>query len=231
MLASRAETSAADEARRRTESLTRIVVRPIGSPTALGLYGLATGTLVLAGQQLDWVGISEQKSLGLLLIAFPFLTQLLASIWGFLARDAVAGTAMGLLALTWLSIGLVEFSSDPGSTSDALGLLLLASATAMALTGLIASLSKIGVALVFITASIRFALGAIHQLTGSAAWEDAAGIVGVVLYVAFAAELEDAHGRTVLPLGRRMRGSLAVVGSLEEQMKHAPNEAGVRQTL
>jgi len=62
------------------------------------------------------------------------------------------------------------------------------------------------------------------------------GIVGVVLialaiYVAFAAELEDAQGRTVLPLGRRMRGSLAVVGSLEEQMKHAPNEAGVRQTL
>jgi succinate-acetate transporter protein len=236
MLESRAETSAADEARRRTESLTRIVVRPIGSPTALGLYGLASGTLVLAGQQLDWVGTSEQKSLGLLLIAFPFLTQLLASIWGFLARDAVAGTAMGVLALTWLSIGLVEFSSDPGSTSDALGLLLLASATAMALTGLTASLSKIAVALVFITASIRFALGAIHQLTGSAAWEDAAGIVGVVLfalaiYVAFAAELEDAQGRTVLPLGRRMRGSLAVVGSLEEQMKHAPNEAGVRQTL
>jgi hypothetical protein len=50
-------------------------------------------------------------------------------------------------------------------------------------------------------------------------------------YVAFAAELEDAQGHTVLPLGRRMRGSLAVVGSLEEQMKHAPNEAGVRQTL
>ena len=142
MLEPRAETSAVDEARRRTEALTRIVVRPIGSPTALGLYGLAGGTLVLAGQQLGWVDPGEQKPLALVLIAFPFVTQLLASIWAFLARDGTAGTAMGILALTGLSIGLVEFASPPGSTSDALGLALLAAATAMVLTGITACLDR-----------------------------------------------------------------------------------------
>ena len=64
----------------------------------------------------------------------------------------------------------------------------------------------------------------------------AAGVVGLVLcglalYGAFAAELEDAQGETVLPLGRRMKGRLALDGSLDEQMKQAPNEPGVRLQL
>jgi uncharacterized protein len=32
---------------------------------------------------------------------------------------------MGILAGTWLTTGLVQLTSPPGSTSDALGLLLL----------------------------------------------------------------------------------------------------------
>jgi hypothetical protein len=52
MIEPRAESSAADEARRRTEALTRIVVRPIGSPTSLGLgTALAATALVVAGQR------------------------------------------------------------------------------------------------------------------------------------------------------------------------------------
>jgi succinate-acetate transporter protein len=130
----------------------------------------------------------------------------------------------------------VQWTTTAGNTSDALGLLLLASAAAMALTGLTASLSKVGLGLIFLTAATRFLLGGVHQLTGNEAWEDAAGIVGLflfalALYGAFAAELEDAQGNTVLPLGRRMKGRLALEGSLDEQMKQAPNSAGVRQQL
>ena len=236
MIEPRAETAAVDEARRRAEAVTRIVVRPIASPTALGLFGLAAATLVLSGLQLGWVEKGEGNKVGLILIAFPFLAQLLASIWSTLARDGIATTGMGVLALTWLSVGLVLLSSETGEKSDALGLLLLLSATAMLLTGGVAALSKLAVAAVFVTAAIRFALSGLDQLTGNEFWDDAAGIVGLALfalaiYGALAAELEDAQGKTVLPLGRRMKGRLALEGSLDEQMKQAPNEPGVRQQL
>lgn len=38
---------------------------------------------------------------------------------------------MGVLAGTWLTIGLVQLTGAPGATSDALGLLLLIAAVAM----------------------------------------------------------------------------------------------------
>jgi len=236
MLEPRAESAAVDEARRRAEAVTRIVVRPIASPVGFGLFGLAAGTLVMAGLQLGWVDAAEGTKVGLILLAFPFVAQLLASIWSTLARDGVATTAMGVLSLTWLSTGLVLVSSEPGQTSDALGMLLLASAVAMALTALSAAMSKVVIAAVFATAALRFALGGIHQLSGNELWEDAAGVVGLVLfalavYAAFAAELEDAQGETVLPLGRRLKGKLALDGSLDEQVKQAPNEPGVRAQL
>jgi len=236
MLEPRAETAAVDEARRRVEALTRITVRPIASPVALGLFGLAAATLVVSGLQLGWVDAAEGKKVGLILIAFAFPAQLLASIWSTLARDGVASTAMGVLALTWLSTGLVLLTSGPGQTSDALGLFLLFAATAMTLTGLVAAISKLALGVTFVTAGLRLLLGGLHQLTGDEGWENAAGIVGLALfalavYGAFAAELEDAQGKSVLPIGRRMKGRLALDGSLDEQMKQAPNEPGVRQQL
>src|SRR3954447_125197 len=105
MLEPRAESSAVEEARRRMDGVARVVVRPIASPVALGLYGLAAGTIVLAGQQLGWVDAGERKPVALILLAVPFLAQLVASLWSTLARDGVASTAMGVLALTWLSTG------------------------------------------------------------------------------------------------------------------------------
>jgi uncharacterized protein len=236
MLEPRTETAAVDAARRRAEAVTRVVVRPIGSPVGLGLFGLAAGTLVMSGLQLGWVDAAEGRKVGLILLAFPFVAQVLASIWSTLARDGVAATAMGVLALTWLSTALVLVVSNPGETSDALGMLLLSSAVAMGLTSIVTATSKLVLGAVFVTAATRFALGGIHQLSGNETWEDAAGLVGLVLfalavYVAFAAELEDAKGETVLPLGRRMKGRLALDGSLDEQLKHAPNEPGVRAQL
>jgi len=236
MLEPQAETAAVDEARRRVEALTRITVRPIGSPTGLGLFGLAAATLLVSGLQLGWIDQAEGRNVGLILIAFPFLAQLLASIWSTLARDGIASTAMGVLALTWLSTGLILITSAPGQTSDALGLLLLLAAAAIALTGLVASISKLALGVTFLTAGLRFLLGGVHQLSGHETWEDAAGVVGLLLcalavYGAFAAELEEAQGKTILPLGRRMKGRLALDGSLDEQMKQAANEPGVRQQL
>ncbi len=110
---------------------TRIVLRPIGNPLPLGFLALAAGTLLVSALQLEWLQPTDGSQVALIIVAFVFPLQLLASVFGYLARDVVAGTGMGLLSGTWLSIGLVKLTSEPGATSDALGLFLLLAATAM----------------------------------------------------------------------------------------------------
>jgi len=56
-------------------------------------------------------------------------------------------------------------------------------------------------------------------------------LFALALYAAWAAELEDALGRTVLPFGRRGKGKVALRGSLLEQVKEVPREPGVRTKL
>jgi succinate-acetate transporter protein len=227
-----AEDSAWDSLRQRIT----IALRPIGAPTPIGLFGLAAATLLLSGLQLGWVDQSEGKKVALVLIGFAFVAQLLAAIFSFLGRDGTVATAMSVLALTWLVVGLVLYTSPPGSTSHVLGLFLIFSGTAMTLTGLTAAVSKLVPAAVFLLAAVRFFTTAGYELSGDKAWETTAGVLGLVLFVlavyaAWAAELEDALGRTVLPLGRRGKGKVAVQGSLLEQVKEIPTEPGVRAKL
>ena len=216
----------------------RIVIslRPIGAPTPLGLLGLAAATFVLSGLQLGWVDKAEGKNVALVLIGFAFVAQIVAAVFSFLGRDGTVATAMCVLALTWLVVGLVLFTSPPGSTSDALGLFLIFSGTAMTMTGLTASTTKLVPATVFLLAALRFFATAGYELSGSCGWKTTAGVLGLVLfglalYAAWAAELEDALGRTVLPLGRRGKGKVALHGSLLEQVKEVPTEPGVRTKL
>lgn len=214
----------------------QITVRPIASPSSIGLFGLAVGTLVLAGLQLGWVEPTESTSVALTLIGFAFVSQLLASVLAVLARDVVVSTAMCVLALTWLVTGLVLFTSDPGATSDALGILLLVSALAMAIIAVTAALTKLVPALVFLVASVRFALTGLYELSADDAWKSAAGVTGLILFVlavyaAAALLVEASMKKTVLPVGRRGMGAVAVQGSLLEQVRDLPVEPGVRTQL
>jgi succinate-acetate transporter protein len=204
---------------------TRVVLRPIANPLPLGFLALAGGTLVVSGLQLGWLQPDEGQDVALILLAFVFPLQLVACVFGYLGRDVVAGTGMGLLSGTWLSIALVTLVSPPGSTSDALGLFLLLAATAMAVPASAAATGKLVPAAVLSTTVLRFAVTGVYELTGSGSWEDVAGIVGLALcavavYAALALALEDARHRTLLPVGRRHAGH---IGELRE--------AGVREQL
>lgn len=227
-----AEDAAWDGLRQRTT----ITLRPIGAPTPVGLYGLAAATFVLSGLQLGWVDQGQGHKVALVLIGFAAVAQLLAAIFSFLGRDGTVATAMAVLGLSWLVVGLVLQTSPPGSTSPVLGLFLVFTGVAMTLTGLTAAVSKLVPAAVFLLAALRFFVTAGYELSGDKAWETAAGVLGVVLfmlalYAAWAVELEDAVGRTVLPIGRRGKGKVAVQGSLLEQVKEVSTEPGVRTKL
>jgi len=213
-----------------------ITLRPIGAPTSIGVYGLGAASWTLAGLQLGWIPPGQGKSVALVLMGFAFVAQLVASVFAFLGRDGTVGTAMAVLSLTWLVTGLVLHSSPPGSTSKALGMFLLFSGTTMVLVSITASTSKLVVASVFGLAAVRFLVTGVYELSGNTAWERLSGVLGLVLvllalYAAFAAGLQDALGRTVLPLGRRGKGEVATQGSLLDQVRTVTTEPGVRTKL
>src|SRR5215212_3549323 len=110
-----------------------IVLRPVGAPTSIGFFGLAAASLPFSGLQLGWVPIDQGRQVALVMIGFAFLAQAVAAVFGLLARDGTAATAMATLALTWLVAGWVMNTSPPGGTSRALGLFLIFSGSAMAL--------------------------------------------------------------------------------------------------
>jgi uncharacterized protein len=202
----------------------RVMLRPIGNPLPLGFLALAGGTLLVSGLQLGWLAESQGKDVALILIAFVFPLQLVTALFGYLGRDVVAGTGMGVLCGTWLSIGLVTLTSQPGSTSDALGLFLLLAAVAMLVPAIAAASGKLVAVAVLATTALRFATTGIYQLSASDGWKDIAGVVGLALcaiavYAALAVALEDARRRTVLPTGRRGAG------------RDVEDEAGIRAQL
>jgi len=211
-------------------------LRPIASPAPLGFLGLAAATFVLSGLQLGWIAKSQGTDVAVVLLAFAFGAQLLAGIVSFLARDVILATAMTVLALTWLVTGLIMHSTPPGATSDALGLFLVFSASAVALCGVTALLGKVVPAVVLLVAALRIAITGVYHLTSNNAWKTTAGVVGLVLfalamYTALSAMLEGAAGKPILPLGRRGRGETAVDGSLLEQVQRVAHEPGVRVQL
>ena len=103
------------------------------------MSGLAIASLVQSGVELHWTPRDQTVQAGLILIAVPFVLQLLACILSYMARDGATGAAVGVLATSWLAIGLIHIAAKPGATSGTLGLLLvsaggvlLASASAIA---------------------------------------------------------------------------------------------------
>ena len=216
-------------------SHTHVVLRPIGSPLPLGMSGLAIGSFVESGLALHWVPAGEIRQVGLILLAVPFPMQLIACVLAYLARDGTAGAALGVLASTWLAIGLVYVIVEPGQSSAPLGLMLLGSGGALSLSAVAASQSKRLTAFVFMVASARFMIAGVHELSGTALWQTVAGILGLLLtavagYCVLAFELEGQHHRTVLPTFRANSGAAAINDDFNAQVGEVEHEAGVRLT-
>lgn len=218
------------------EPQVRVVLRPLASPFALGFFALAAAALTTAGLDLGWIPATEQHQVGMLVLVFTPLPQLVASVLGFLSRDPVAGTGLGVLSATWAARGITLLTSPPGATSDALGTLLLVAAAAVGVSAAEAATGKLVPALVMGLAAVDFLLSALHELAGGAGLEHAAGIAGVVVaavavYAAGSLALEDLKHQTVLPTGRRGEGRLALEHDLAGQVSDVATEAGVRRQL
>lgn len=213
----------------------RIFLRPLGSPLTIGMAGLAIGTLVDSGLTLRWLSLNQTHNAGLILLSVPFALQLIACVFAYLSRDGAAGAALGVLALTWFAIGLIDATSTPGSRSGALGLMLLVAGAMLVLSALAVMMAKPLPGAVIGLAGIRFIVTGIYMLGASDTWRHASGIIGLVLlggagYCVLAFELEGQQHRPVLPTFRRGRGRAAVFGEPSVRIDGVTAEAGVRQT-
>src|SRR4051794_28522703 len=130
------------------QSATRIILRPIGSPLPLGLLALVPAGVMLSCQQVGAIDATELKTIAYLLLGFVVPLQLVACIFGFLARDSVAGTGLGLFAGAWLGSALTLLNAQPGTTSHAFGVFLLSVGAAMVVLVAGAAFGKVGPALV-----------------------------------------------------------------------------------
>jgi uncharacterized protein len=212
----------------------RIFLRPIGAPLTIGMAGLTIASLVQSGYDLGWMAKSEAAQVGVIMLAVPFVLQLIACVFSYLARDGAAGACTGVLSTTWLAMGLLHIVS-PGQTSHALGLLLLSAGGVLALSSIAVSAGKLLPGIVFGLAAVRFGLAGVYELSTNGTWQDVAGVVGLVVcglaaYSVLAFEIEGQKRATVLPTLRRGRGRLAVDGSWPEQLDAVANEPGVRQS-
>lgn len=217
-------------------AITRIVLRPLATPLPLGFLGLFLATMAVAGLQLGWVPASQQTVLAVGILVFTVPVQFIACIYGFLVRDLVAGTGMGLLAGSWAAVGVVLLLSHPGSRSAGLAWMLVLAGFTLAVPAAAALQTKLLAGAVNVMTAVRFWVTAVYEWGAPHGWETAAGVVGIALavlavYAALAFEVEDQRRQTVLPTFRRGAGSLAMTGDLADQVSRAHNEAGVRKQL
>jgi len=214
-------------------SMTRIVLRPIGSPLPLGFFTVAIDSVLVSALLWGILPAADRQSVAL--IVFPaFVVQLVVAIFAFLGRDSIAGTLMLSFATPWLVDALVFYLDPPGS-SEALGIFLIVFSVFAALI-LVAALPKRALAAVLVVAIPRFLLGGIAEVTGLDVMSKVAAVFGfllaaVALYTAFALLLEEVKGEEVLPLGRSGAAREAVHGNLAFQLRNIERQAGVRRTL
>lgn len=217
-------------------SRTTIVLRPIGSSLPLGFFAFAVGMLILACQAIGWIPVAEQKDGAMILMAFVFPLELIATVFAFLARDTLGATTLGLFATSWLTFGWLAHSAPPGTTSVTLGVYLFGFATAVLLLSTLSTLGKPFFSLLLLLAATRMVLSGLYEVgaAGKTVYEVSGGfglaLTALAMYGGAALGLEDAHQRDVLPLFRRAAAADSFAG-YERQLERLEAEAGVRQQL
>jgi hypothetical protein len=214
----------------------RVVVRPYGSSIPLGFFAFGIGMFLYAALDAPWVKTADAHTIGLILVAFVAPLEAIATVFAFLARDTVAGATLGLFGASWLVGGLTTMQAKPGILDPGVGYFLLAFTVVIVLLGAAAFLGKPFIGVLLLASAVRGLFAATYQLGGGAGWNRvggwlALGIFAIAMYGGIAFLLEDALGRTVLPIGRRGGSKEAIDGGLADQLGGLEDEAGVRHTL
>jgi len=216
-LATEAETGQGDLAFWQDRS--RVFLQPIAAPSILGLFGLATATVMVGAWMAGWYGNAITP-----LILFPFvltaggLAQFLAGMWSYRARDGLATAVHGIWGAFWLAFGLlflfVAMGAFPvlivpriGVPNSAFAFWLILMCVITGLCALAAAGENLGMAVVLVLLSVGSGFMAAGFFAGSTWPVRLAGWLFVIsgavaLYTAAAMMFENSFRRTILPLGK-----------------------------
>jgi succinate-acetate transporter protein len=110
----------------------RVVLRPMANPLPLGFASVAIATIVDSGLNLKWFPLAEHHEAAVVILLAAPLTQIIAYIFGYLTRDPVAATGMGIQAVGWAGTGLLLLLAPPEETQAVLGTFLFGAAAVRA---------------------------------------------------------------------------------------------------
>ena len=101
-------------------AMTRIVLRPIGSPLPLGFFTVAIDNVLVSTLQWGVLPATDRQAVALIVLP-AFFVQAIVGLIAIGARDSSAGTLMLSFATTWLVDSLVLYLGPPGAAA-ALGI-------------------------------------------------------------------------------------------------------------
>ncbi|RFS81793.1 hypothetical protein D0T12_29135 [Actinomadura spongiicola] len=227
------------------EQRTRISLQPVAAPSILGLFGLATATMMVGAWQADWYGTAlTPLALWPLVLVLGGIAQLLAGMWAYRARDGLATAVHGAWGAFWVGWGLLFMLVSVGAYPAALAPTLGAANEgfafwwiAMAVISGLAALAALGVNLAMALLLACLATGAGFTAAGFWApsnWSlDVGGWLFVAaavlaLFAAAAMMMEHTFGRTILPTGRMRSGGNIPGGRGMRPLEYRHGEPGVK---
>jgi len=83
----------------------QVFLRPLATPLPLGFMALAATTSVFAVVELGWIPADQRQTAAWMALVVAAPLQLLAAVFGYLARDPIAGSSMAFLSGTWALLG------------------------------------------------------------------------------------------------------------------------------
>ncbi|WP_433288037.1 acetate uptake transporter [Pseudonocardia sp. CA-142604] len=202
---------------------TTIALSPVAAPSVLGLFGFAAATFMVAANLAGWYGDSQTP-----LILFPFalaaggIAQLLAGMWAYRARDAVATAMHGIWGSFWIGYGLYNLlialgvlpaAAASGTASVAFGFWFVVLAAITWVGAIAATRENNALTAVLGTLAAGSTLLAIALMGGVPVVQTVAAYVLLVSallawYLGSAMMLESTFKRAVLPVGKRRSAHL-----------------------
>ncbi len=200
----------------KTLNRTRIFLQPIAAPSILGLFAFAAAMFVVSINLAGWYGGKNGEMYVLPFVAaFGGLAQLLAGMWAYRARDALATALHGMWGSFWMGYGLLYFFFATGILTAAnhqffipLGYWFVTLAVITGTLAVAATMENVALAITLSLLAVGSAIGAIGFFSGIAHVLSAAGWVLLfsslgAWYTASGLLLESVFGHSVLPLGHR----------------------------